>query len=122
MRQCFIIDGVDYAKYIEKNGLRWSRNDLDDAEAGRTLDGVMHRRRVAIKRKLSVRLIDGLTQEVMRGICEAIEPEYVPITFVDPRLGETTKLFYGSSVEAATQVSRGGEVYWSGGSFSLIEI
>ncbi|MCL2084108.1 MAG: hypothetical protein FWH06_02485 [Oscillospiraceae bacterium] len=118
----FIIGGTDYAKYIEKGGLRWSRNDLDDAYAGRTIDGVMHRRRVAVKRKLTVRLTDWLPQAAMSAICAAIAPERVDVTFIDPQLGQMTRPFYGSCVEAAAQISVGGEVFWSGGVFSLIEV
>lgn len=45
----FEIDGTDITPYMNWDGLKYSTNDLDSEEAGRTLDGVMHRSRVATK-------------------------------------------------------------------------
>lgn len=114
----FIIGGANYIPYISE--IKWARNDLDSEDSGRTLDGIMQRSRVAIKRKLSVTL-KPLTQEQMESITAAIEPQFVEVTFADPRLGVVTKTFYGSSIEAAVLMFRDDTVLWRDGSFSLIE-
>ena len=45
----FKINGVDILHLTEQNGIEWSRNDIDSAKSGRTMDATMHRGRVAIK-------------------------------------------------------------------------
>ena len=114
----FTISGQNYASYISE--LKWARNDLDSEDSGRTLDGIMQRSRVAIKRKLTITL-KALTQEQMILITAAIEPQFIDLTYIDPRLGSTTKTFYGSSIEAAVLIFRNGTAVWENGSFSLIE-
>ena len=49
-----LIDGVDITDWVEENGIKWTRNDLDGPNAGRTLTGLMIRDRVAVKIKLQV--------------------------------------------------------------------
>ncbi|WP_353853116.1 DUF6711 family protein [Dehalobacter restrictus] len=116
----FQIDGTDYIQHILKGGIKWSRNDIDGEDSGRTLDGIMHRNRVAIKRKLTVNM-GRLTQSQIEAVTAAIEPEFINVTFVDPRLGTVAKTFYGSSVDSTNQKFQDGEVYWEGTTFSLIE-
>ena len=120
MTPTFKINGVEYIQHILEGGIRWSRNDLDGEDSGRTLDGIMHRSRVAIKRKLTVNM-GKLTQAQIAAITAAIEPEFIDVAFVDPRLGTVTKTFYGSQIDSTTQRFVDGEVYWEGTTFSLIE-
>ena len=40
--------------YIAEDGLKWTRFDVEAPYTGRTLDGVMHRGRVAVKIRLDV--------------------------------------------------------------------
>lgn len=46
---------VDITPYIAWQGLTFSRNDIDGPDAGRTLDGRMHRCRVAVKEKMQIK-------------------------------------------------------------------
>ena len=48
------IDGTDITDLIAEKGIKWTRNDLDGPNAGRTLSGLMIRDRVAIKIKLEI--------------------------------------------------------------------
>lgn len=50
----FRINGTDYLSYIEDGGLKFESNDVDSSDAGRTLDAVMHRGKVADKDKFSI--------------------------------------------------------------------
>jgi hypothetical protein len=121
VKPCFIIGGVDYVKYIKAGGLKWECNDLDSEDSGRTLDGVMHRSRVAQKRKVQVSLIP-LTTEDFTEISAAISPEYVDVTILDPKIGAQTEFtFYGSSIKAATMYYDGTDCVWTDGEFNLIE-
>ncbi|KAF5040700.1 hypothetical protein DSECCO2_530700 [anaerobic digester metagenome] len=114
----FKVGGVEYIQYVVS--MRWSRNDLDDEDSGRTLDGTMQRSRIVIKRKLAVNL-KVLKQSEMEVLTAAIEPEFIDITFLDPQLGEVTKTFYGSTVESGILFFRNDEAYWEGTTFNLVE-
>lgn len=122
MKPCFIINGVDYIDCISmKDGLNWECNDLDSSESTRTMDGLMHRKRIAQKRKIKVSLVP-LTTEKFKALCDALSPEYVEVTILDPKEGaETQFTFYGSSIQSAVMSYDGNETFWSGGGFNLIE-
>ena len=49
-----VIDGVDFARVIKNKGLKWTRNDIDSANAGRSLNGLMNRGRVCTKIKIEI--------------------------------------------------------------------
>ena len=116
----FKIDGKDFTDILPEGYLRWSRNDLDSDQTGRTLDGIMHRTRIAIKAKLSITTKRLTTQKLME-LNAALKPSFISVTYLDPIDGVVTKKFYGSSVESTTQIVMGGETYWTGTTFNLIE-
>lgn len=120
MNAVFKIDGVDFTDLLPEGAIAWSRNDLDSDETGRTLDGIMHRTRIAIKRKLSISTRRLTTEEVL-GLNSALQNPFISVTYLDPLDGMTTKTFYGSTVESTTQISMDGETYWTGTTFNLIE-
>lgn len=121
MEAVFKLDGVDFAALIEEGGIKWSRNDLDADSTGRDLTGRMRRKRVAVKRKLGFTCMRMDTQ-TMRRLNEALMPQSVKVTYLDPVDGVSTRTFYGSSVESTTQIVINGETYWVGTAFSLIEM
>ena len=51
----FVVDGHDLTRYILYNSYADGRNDLDGPNAGRTLDGKMHRDYLGYKRKLEIK-------------------------------------------------------------------
>lgn len=116
----FKIDGKDFTDILPEGALKWSRNDLDSDQTGRTLDGIMHRTRIAIKAKLSITTKRLTTQKLME-LNAALKPAFISVTYLDPIDGVVTKKFYGSSVESTTQIVIDGETYWTGTTFNLIE-
>lgn len=120
MEAVFRIDGVDFTHLIGEGGIRWSRNDLDADGAGRALNGTMRRKRVAVKRKLAVNCLRMDTENIM-ALNQALYPQFVSVTYLDPIDGVSTRTFYGSTVEATSQIVVEGKTYWEGTAFSLIE-
>lgn len=121
MKAVFKIDGVDFTHILSSGGIKWSRNDIDAGTAGRDLSGRMRRKRIATKRKLGFTCLRMDTQ-TLAALNEALMPQSVRVTYLDPVDGESTRTFYGSAVEATTQVVINGETYWEGTAFSLIEM
>lgn len=116
----FKIGNADFTHLLPESGIIWSRNDLDSEKSARTMDGTMHRSRIAVKRKLSIKC-RRMDTETMISLNNALLPQFVDVTYLDPVEGVTTKTFYGSSVDSTTQMTIDGVTYWESTSFSLIE-
>lgn len=115
------INGVDITPYIANKGVKLTRSDLDAAGAGRALDGTLLRKRIASKIRLDVTCIP-LTTAQSQIVLSAIEPEWVTVTFTDPRMGEVTKTMYSNNVPATYLMQKAdGSEYWDGIAFPLIE-
>lgn len=115
------VNNVDMTKYIAYGGLKWQRYDVDSPNTGRSMDGMMHRGRVATKIRLDItcRLLKASEVSV---VLNAILPEYVTVTYDDPMLGRTTKTMYSNNNPAVYQMKRrDGTEYWGGVTFPLIE-
>lgn len=121
MRAVFKVDQEDFSNLLEEGGLRWSRGDLDVDACGRDLTGRMRRRRVATKRTLAV-TCRRMDTAAMKRLNEALMPQSVKVTYLDPLDGVVTRTFYGASVESTTQTVINGETYWDGTGFSLTEM
>ena len=116
-----LINGYDMTKLIDSGGFNWQRNDLDGKNAGRTLDGLMHRDRVAIKAKINVAL-KPLTGAELQKVLAAIKPQYVTVTYDDPQDGRRTTTFYSNNAAAECDVVyKDGTELWRGVKFPLIE-
>ena len=116
------VNGVNMVPYIKYQGFKWQRNDVDGPDAGRTMDALMHRERVASKIRLDISckpLLAGEAQIVL----SAIMPEYVTVTYYDPQVGDTvTKTMYSNNNPASYCVRKNnGREYWQGIDFPLIE-
>ena len=73
---------------------RFGIYDVSDPDSGRTLDGVMHKNRVARKRKLELKW-KGISVEQCSSILSAFSPEYVNVTYADfLSLSYETRTFY----------------------------
>lgn len=119
-----IVNGVDLTPYIFKQGVKWSRNDIDGPNAGRTQnDGDMIRDRRAIKTRLDV-TCRPMTTEECRIVLQAIRPEYVTVRYLDPMEGEVvTKKMYSSNVPATFLMTRpDGTEWWTGITFPLVGV
>ena len=118
----FKIDGKDFTHLLLESAIGWSRNDIDTSKTKRSnVDAKMYRKRLAVKRKLSISCRRMSTADMI-ALNKALLPETVQITYLDAIEGQTTKRFYGSSVESTTLVCDGNETYWEGTSFNLIEV
>ena len=74
------VDGVDLTPYIANRGLKWQRSDVEAPDAGRTLDGIMHRGRVATKIRLDI-TCRPLTSGEASIVLNAIYPEFVTVSY-----------------------------------------
>lgn len=116
-----IINSVDVTPYIALGGFKWSRNDVDGVNAGRTLAGVMERDRIDTKIRLDItcRL---LKTEELRIVLNAIFPEYVEVTYDDPMYGERTVTMYSNNNPASYCMKKpDGTEWWIGVTFPLVE-
>ena len=118
----FTIDGVNILPYIEEDGIKWQRNDLESPDAGRALDGVMYRGRVAMKVRMDITCRPLYSNE-STIVLNAIFPEYVTVTYEDPLSGTVvTKQMYSNNVPATcATVYPDGTAVWNNITFPLIE-
>lgn len=116
------INGVDFTPYIAYQGFKWQRSDIDASDAGRTMDGLMHRGRVATKIRLDITCKPLLASEA-RTVLQAILPEYVTVVYDDPMEGRTvTRTMYSNNNPASYMLKkRDGREYWNGITFPLVE-
>lgn len=118
----FKIGDKDFSHLLPEAAISWSRNDIDSAMTGRSqIDATMIRKRLAIKRKLNFTCMRMNTATIIE-LNKALLPETISVTYLDAIEGVVTKRFYGSSVEATTQIVIDDETYWENTSFSLIEV
>ena len=117
----FKINGTDIAPFIAYKGIKWTRNDIDSANAGRTLSGLMNRGRVCTKIKLEIKC-RPLAQHEVSMILNLIHPEYVTVDYTDPLLGHRVVQFYSNNVPATFCVQTSdGDLLWDDISFPLVE-
>ena len=123
MKAILKVGDKDFTRLLMEGGLKWSRNDIDSELTKRSkLTAKMYRKRLAVKRKLSVACKRMTTTEI-HELNQAILPEKISVTYLDPLEGQVvTKDCYGSSVDATTQISIGDETYWDGVGFNIIEM
>lgn len=123
MNFVFEVDGKDITKYMNFDGLKYGVNDLDSEEAGRTLDGIMHRSRVATKIRWDIQVKKLYTDE-LQELFQLIRPEWVTVHYTDPCMGERVAQFYSNNysvdLESSYEVDSG-KLLWSEFSFPLIE-
>lgn len=94
------VSGVDILPYIKKGGLKWTKSDIDAPNSGRTMDGVMHRGRVASKIRLDLSFIAMGSADV-RKVLQALSPEVFIVEYQDPLFGDRSVYMYAGNVTAA---------------------
>ena len=121
----FRINGSDFSDCIlQDGGMKWKRTDIDDEEAsGRSMgyNIPMHRARLGVKRSLVCRC-RHFTQQRGQQLARALSPVEISVTYTDLELGDTTKTFYGTEIEAATAFVRNDVHYWRDATFTLVEV
>ena len=118
----FKINGVDITPYIAFGGLKWSRNDVEAANAGRMQNGEMQRDRVAIKYRWDV-TCRPLKAEEQATILTLIEPVSVTLQYTDPKTNTSkTGQFYSNNIPSTFCIRHpDGTEWWDGVAFPLIE-
>ena len=85
---------VDGVALKTPSSFTWELNDVSASDAGRTTDALMHKNRVARKRKLKMSWSMPTPAEA-KSILEAFAPEYFTVTYFDPLAGAIqTRTFY----------------------------
>lgn len=94
-------------------------SDVSAADAGRTEDAKMHKMRIA--QKVHIELAwQNIQTAVASVILNAFNPEYIDVTYLDPKAGGyVTKTFYVGDRSAPSYNTRMG--LWSNVSFNIIE-
>ena len=117
----FTVNGVSLLNYLAEDGIKWTRFDVEAPDTGRTLDGVMHRGRVATKVRLDV-TCRPLTSAEASIVLRAILPEYVTVRYIDPQDGSVTRTMYSNNIPTiCATVNPDGTALWKDLSFPLIE-
>ena len=115
------IDGVDITPYIAFNGVKWSRNDVDGPNTGRTMSGLMVRDRVATKIRLDV-TCRPLTGPQLQTLLNILLPVFVQVTYEDPMYGLVTKTMYANNNPATFFKQKDDSTeYWTDITFPLVE-
>lgn len=114
---------VDITPFIAWQGLSIKRQDVDGPDAGRTMDGRMHRDRVAIKDKLTIKTVP-LTISQMSDIQELLYPETVTVRInPHPLTGGVAVLeMYSNNVDTTYVIHRDDGDDLQSLSFPLVEV
>lgn len=119
------IGGVNIMPMIEQGGLKFTYNDIDAPDSGRTLDGIMHRGKIGSKAKIEIKCWP-LTPQEASIVLRALESQYVSVTTnVDPRSGGYASYTMYNSTRPATAFTFDNEKgigRWEDLAFTLIEV
>ena len=89
--EMIVVDGVEMPC---PSSFTWGLQDVSDSDAGRTLDALMHKNRIAQKRKIGLQWA-GKNPSETSFILQAFNPEYVQVTYPDAMSGQNeTRTFY----------------------------
>ena len=119
----FAINGVDITPYIAFGGMKWSRNDVEAASAGRNQQGQMQRDRIAIKYRFDI-TCRPLTAQEQATILSLINPVYISVTYTDPLTNSTKSgQFYSNNIPSTFCIRHSnGTEWWNGLAFPVIEV
>jgi len=98
---------------------QWELDDVSAADAGRTEDVVMHKKRLGQVVAISLAW-NNVTTADASTILRAFNPEYLTLRYLDPMAGEyVTKEFYVGNRTAPLYNTRLG--LWSNISFKIVQ-
>lgn len=113
---------VDITSTIALGGVKWTRNDVDGPNAGRTITGTMERDRVATKIRLDV-TCTMLTSTELSNLLQLIYPEYIQVRYTDPQMGSRTVWMYSNNNPAVfSHYDAQSNEWWKEITFPLIEV
>ena len=115
------IDGVDILPYVASDGLKYTRSDLDGPNAGRTLDGILHRDRIASKIRWDI-TCKLLSETELATVLSLLTPEFVTVQFTDLATREVvTKIMYSNNIPTSLAFAHKDGEWWTSFTFPLIE-
>ena len=99
----------------------WGLQDVSDSASGRTQDSIMHKNRVAQKRKIQLSW-NKPTKEETAAILQAFNQEYIDVTYPDAMSGtDETRTFYVGDRSAPMKMWTVNRKIYSQVSFDIIE-
>lgn len=116
-----VVNGINLVPYLVDSGYQLTRSDGDSSDAGRTMDYVMHRGRIATKFRIDATL-RPLTQAEAYNILPALMPEFVTVTYTNAFLGgDVTTTMYSNNNKAQILNSYNGNDRWVIDAIALVE-
>lgn len=115
------IDNLDITSFIESDGFKWERNDIDAPDSGRDLNGNMRRKIIARKDKIQI-TCRPLTSAQITSLFNAITKSSVSVSYTVPGNTMRTATFYNSKKSAGVVQAYENHIIYSGVSFDLIEV
>lgn len=119
MRAKLVINGVDFSPWVKEGGL-FQREIARQSRSVVTLNGTEYRSEI-IKRGIDVTLTK-MRDDTWRRLLGALKKRPATITYIDDRLGETTRRFYVSAPSAAAEKVFGTVTSLNGAAFTLEEM
>lgn len=99
----------------------WGLQDVSDSASGRTQDALMHKNRVAQKRKISLAWSNP-TKDETAAILQAFNLEYINVTYPDAMSGtDETRTFYVGDRSAPMKMWTVNNKRYSQVSFDIVE-
>ena len=117
------INGTDITPFVKYQGVTFSREDIEAPDAGRTLDGLMHRERIAIKERMDVQTVQ-LTRSQVAQLHALLKPETFTVT-IDPyprTNASYTMTMYSNSIKTNYVIHRSNGEDLQEISFPLVEV
>ena len=117
-RNMIMVDGV----WIKSpSTLTYGLKDISASDSGRTDDTIMHKNRVGQKVTLDLSW-SGPTPEEASEILKAFDPEYIDVTYHDPKENKlVTKNFYSGDKKAPVKIWTVNQKRYESISFNIIE-
>lgn len=115
------INGVDLPKF--PSTFKVTISDLDDQDStARTMDGILHRDRIAIKQKIELSF-KMLTGPELATTLQMISDVFFDVTYPNPYTGaDDTKTFYvGDRSAPVGKRNANGDLFWTEVSFNFVE-
>ena len=117
MQAKLTINGVDITPFIVEGGIVQTDVERQSVQVV-TLNGNLHRR--CVKRRVIDVSLRVLRDAAIARVFAAVNHDTVSVTYTDRDSGsDRTGTFYVMNRSAGIKVVKGGNTYWSGGSFRL---
>lgn len=118
MEAKLVINGVDFAPWCKSGGIQ-QQYDIRRSREVVATDGTVYRKEIK-KRHLTVSLVK-MRDVTARRLLAALRTSPGRVTYTDAEYGDQEKLFLISSPQETANTVTGGNTYWSGINFTMVE-